>query len=68
MTEALKPLTYVSVVSQERVQIALMILALNDLEVKTSDIQNVFLTVPSEGKTAIIIHASYGLASAGASF
>ena len=83
MTETLKTFTYVSVVSQEMVQIALTVAALNDLEVKTSDVQNAYLTAPcakvihttlgaeygkDEGKTAIIALALYGLASAVASF
>ena len=83
MMETPKTLTYVSVVSWETVWIALMVAALNDLEVKTSDVQNTYLTAPcaevihamlgaefgkDEGKTAIIVRALYGLASAGASF
>ena len=83
MTETLKTLTYASVMSQEMVWITLTVAALNDLEVKTSDVQNAYLTAPcdevihttlgtefieDEGKTAIIVQALYGLASAGASF
>ena len=83
MTETPKTLTYTSVVSRETVRIALMVAALNDLEVKTSDVQNAYLTAPcaevihttlgtefgeDEGKTAIIVRALYSLASAGASF
>ena len=37
-------LTYASVVSQESVRIALTLDSLNDIEVKTSDIQNEYLT------------------------
>ena len=80
--EAPKSLTYASMVSRESVRIALILAALNDLEVKTSHIQNVHLTTPcsekvdtrigtefgeSKGKTAIIVRALYGLASSGAS-
>ena len=76
-------LTYASVVSRESVRIALTIAALNDLEVKTSDIENAYLTAPTEeklctklgpefgedeGKTAIIVQALYETKSAGASF
>ena len=83
MTEAPNTLTYASIVSQEMVQIALMVAALNDLEVKTSDVPNAYLMAPcaevihtmlgaefgkDEGKTAIIVPALYRLASAGASF
>ena len=60
-----------------------MLAALNDLQTKTSDIQNAFLTAPCEekiwtvlgdefgpdkGKKAIIKRALYGLKSAGGSF
>ena len=75
--------TYASVVSRESVRIALTIAALNDLEVKTADIENAYLTAPvgekiwcrlgpefgqDAGKRAIIVRALYGLKSAGASF
>ena len=83
MMEAPKPLTYASIVSRETVRIALTIAALNDLEVKTVDVQNAFLTAPcsesihttlrpefgeDQGKPAVIVCTLYGLASAGASF
>ena len=76
-------LTYASVVSRETVRIALTVAALNDLQVKTSDVQNAYLTAPcaekiytvlglefgaDAGKTAVIVRALYGLKSAGASF
>ncbi|KAI2491971.1 Reverse transcriptase (RNA-dependent DNA polymerase) [Fragilaria crotonensis] len=75
--------TYASVVSRESVRIALTLAALNDLEVKTGDIENACLTAPvgekiwcrlgpefgrDAGKMAIIVRALYGLKSAGASF
>ena len=44
--EAPATLTYASVVSQETVWIALTLAALNDLDVKVSDIQNGYLTAP----------------------
>ena len=84
MVEAPKNLSFfASVVSRESVKIALTLAALNDLEVKTSDIQNAYLTAPcsekvhttlgtefgeNKGKTAVIVRALYGLASSGASF
>ena len=83
MMETPKTLTYASIVSKEMVWIALTVAVLNDLEVKTSDVQNAYLTAPcaevihtmpgaefgeDEGRTAIIVQALYGLASAGASF
>ena len=76
-------LTYSSVVSRDSVRIILTIAALNDLEVKASDVQNAYLTAPCEekvwtklgpefgadqGKSALIVRALYGLRSAGASF
>ena len=75
--------TYASVVLRESVRIALTLAALNDLEVKTADIENDYLTAPigekiwcklgpefgdDAGKRAIIVRALYGLKSAGASF
>ena len=83
MTEAPATLTYASVVSRESVRIALMLAALNDLQVKAADIQNAYLTAPvsekiwttlgaefgnDAGRKAIIVRALYGLKSAGASF
>jgi hypothetical protein len=82
-TETPTTLTYASVVSRETVCIALMIAALNDLQVKASDIQNAYLTAPvtekiwtvcglkfgpDAGKKAIIVRALYRLKSAGAAF
>ena len=76
-------LTYASVVSRESVRISLTIAALNDLEVKTSDIENAHSTAPTEeklhtklrpefgedeGKTAVTVRALHGTKSAGASF
>ena len=76
-------LTYASVVSRESVRIALTLAALNELSVKTSDIQNAYLTAPTTeklytklgvefgadvGKIAIIVRALYGTKSAGAAF
>ena len=63
--------------------IALTITALNDLEVKASDVQNAYLTAPcvewiytrlgpkfgpDQDKIAVIVWTLYGLKSAGASF
>jgi Reverse transcriptase (RNA-dependent DNA polymerase) len=83
VTEVPAVMTYASVVSRESVQIALTLAALNDLEVKASDIMNAYLTSPCEekiwmvlgsefggnaGRKAILVRALYGLKSAGASF
>ncbi len=76
-------MTYASVVSRESVRIAVTLVALNDLDVKTADIENAYLTAPigekiwctlgpefgeDDGKHAIIVRTLYGLKSAGASF
>ena len=76
-------MTYASVVSRETVRIALTIAALNALEVKASDIQGAYLTAPvkekiwmrlgtewgeNKGKRVTVVHALYGLKSAGNSF
>ena len=83
MTDTPAVMTYASVVSQETICIALTVVALNDLKVKTSNIQNAYLTAPCEEKIwttlrqefgpdkwkrALIVCAIYGLSSAGASF
>ena len=75
-------LTHWSVASRETVRIALTIAALNDLEVKSSDVQGACLTAPceeriwtvlgpefgpDEGKKALVARALHGLKSAGAS-
>ena len=77
-------LKYVSVVSRESFHIALTISAFDDLEVKTSNIQNAYLTAPclekiwttlcSEfgpnliSKKALVVRDFYGFKSAGSSF
>eukprot|EP00978_Attheya_sp_CCMP212_P044167 scaffold302773_cov75-Attheya_sp.AAC.1 len=83
MTEVPATLTYASVVSRELVWIALMLAALNALEVKTADIANAYLQAPITEKIwnicgpefgvdarrpALLVRALYGLRSAGASF
>ena len=83
MTDTPASTTYASVVSRESVRIALTIAALNDLEVKTADIKNAYLTAPVTekvwtvlgpefgldcGKKALVVRALYGLKSAGAAF
>jgi hypothetical protein len=76
-------MTYSSVVSRESVRVALTLAALNDLNVKIADIENVYLMAPITEKVwtvigpefgddiekrALIVRALYGLKSAGASF
>lgn len=75
--------TYSSVVSRESVRIALLIAALNDLEVLSADIQNAYLHAKcrekiwcragpefgsDEGCVMIIVRALYGLKTSGAAF
>jgi hypothetical protein len=82
-TEAHATITYASVVPCETVRIALLMAALNDLEVKVGDVLNAYITAPitekvwtvlgpefgnDTGKTAVIFRALYGLKSAGAAF
>ena len=83
MTKAPAVMTYASVISRETVHFALTIAALNDLEVKASDVQNAYLTTPcaeriytrlgpesgpDKHKLVVIVCTLYGLKSAGASF
>jgi hypothetical protein len=46
MTEAPASITYALSVSRESIRISSTLAALNDLEVKASDIQNAYLTAP----------------------
>ena len=83
MTKAPTTITYASIVSRETVHIALLMAALNDLNVKVGDVLNTYITAPitekvwtvlgpefgtDAGKSAIIVHALYELKSAGAAF
>jgi hypothetical protein len=83
VTEVPAVMTYSSVVSRESVRIALTLAALNDLEVKASNIMNAYLTSPCEekiwtvlgpefgdnaGQKAILVRALYRLKSAGVLF
>jgi hypothetical protein len=76
-------ITYASVVSRETVRLALTFVSLNDLEVKVGNVLNTYITAPvkekvwtilgpkfghDSGKSAVIVHALYGLKSAGAAF
>ena len=82
-TKAPATITYASVVSRESVRIALLMAALNQVEAKTADIENAYITAPCSekiwtvlgpefgsdaGKRAFVVRALYGLKSAGASF
>jgi Reverse transcriptase (RNA-dependent DNA polymerase) len=80
MTDAPSSITYASVVLRESVRIALLIAALNDLEVAGGDVQGAYLNAPcrekvyivcgpefgeSAGRIAVIVKALYGLKSSG---
>jgi hypothetical protein len=80
MTETPATNTYTSVISQESVCIALTLAVLNDLELKTADIENAYLTAPvsekiwcvlgpefgaDAGECAVVVSSLYGLKSAG---
>ena len=60
MTDAPAVMTYASVVSQELVRIALTVAALNNLEVKTSDIMNAYLTAPVSEKIWCTLGPEWG--------
>ncbi len=81
MTKALATITYARVVSCEIVRIALLMAALNHLNVKVGDVLNAYITAPitekvwtvlgpefgtDAGKSVIIVRALYGLKSNGA--
>ncbi len=83
MTKATATITYASVVSREIVRLALTFASLNDLKVKVGNVLNAYITTPvkekvwtilgpefghDSGKSAVIVHALYGLKSAGAAF
>ena len=60
MTDAPTVMTYASIVSREAVRITLTVAALNDLEVKTSNIQNAYLTAPCEEKMWTTLGPEFG--------
>ena len=83
MTKVLATITYASIVSKEIVRIALMIAALNDLEVKMGNILNAYVQAPvtekvwttlgpefskDARKIVVIVRALYGVKSAEAAF
>eukprot|EP00956_Cyclotella_meneghiniana_P018312 scaffold30420_cov55-Cyclotella_meneghiniana.AAC.1 len=83
MTKAPATLTYASVVSRETVRIALLLAALNDIDIWAADVMNAYITAPCRekiwttlgrefgkdfGRKAIVVRALYGLKSSGAAF
>jgi hypothetical protein len=60
MLDAPEVSTYGRVVSRETVRIVLTLAALNDVEVKVSDIQNAYLCAPCEEKVYTILGPAFG--------
>jgi hypothetical protein len=54
-TEAPATITYASVVSRETVCIALLMAALNDLEVKIGDVPNAYITAPVTKRSGLCL-------------
>ena len=76
-------ITYSSVASRDSMRLFLLVAALNDIEIRSADVQNAFLTEPvletvwlvagpefgpEQGKNMIVVRALYGLKSASALF
>lgn len=84
MTDPPASLTYASVVSRDSVRIALLIAALNDLDVLCADVSNAYINATcrekthfkagsefgpnNQGRMVIIVRALYGLKSSGAAW
>jgi hypothetical protein len=83
LAKAPATITYTSVVSRETVRLALTFASLNDLEVEVGNVLNAYITTPvkekvwtilgpefghDSGNSAVMVHALYGLKSAGAAF
>jgi hypothetical protein len=82
--EAPKSITYLSVVSRDRIRIAFLLAALNEVDILAADIGNAYLNADTRekvhttlgakfgqnmiGKTAVICKALYGLKSSGAAW
>jgi hypothetical protein len=60
VTEAPSSITYASVVSRESVRIALLIAALNNLEVAGADVQGAYLNAPCREKVFTICGPEFG--------
>jgi hypothetical protein len=82
-TDTPAAMTYSSVVLRDSVRIGFMLAALNGLDVMACDLENAYLNAPcvekiwfecglecgsNKGKVCVIVRASYGLKSAGASW
>ena len=59
-TNAPSTITYASVVSRETVRIALLMAALNNLEVKVGDVLNAYVTAPVTEKVWTVLGPEFG--------
>ena len=59
-TEKPATITYASVVSRETLQIALLLAGLMELEVKTADIENAYITAPNTEKIYTVLGPEFG--------
>jgi hypothetical protein len=59
MTEPPAALTYASVVSRDSVQIGLLVSALNDLSILSTDIENAYLTSPCQEKIYTVLRPEF---------
>ena len=60
MTKAPATITYDSVVSRDTIRVALMIASLDDLEVKSDDILNVYIQAPVTKKVWTTLGPEFG--------
>ena len=76
-------MTYSSIVSRDSVRLAFLIMALNDIDILSVDLENAYLNAPcrekiwfegsiecgeDQGKVCVIVQLLYGLKSVGAAF
>jgi hypothetical protein len=61
MTKAPATTTYASVVSHETIRIALLMAALNDLNVKVGDVLNAYITAPITEKVWTVLGPEFGI-------
>ena len=60
MADAPAAITYASVVSRESVRLALVLAALNALEVKYGDMMNAYITAPITEKVWTVLGPKFG--------
>ena len=60
-TSAPATITSANVVSRESVRIALLLAALNNVEVKTADIENAYITAPCSKEIYTVLGPEFGL-------